>query len=128
MKLVLKTKLLVRRHFCGHAHERSRMWIDHLFCNEQSSHTRSDIFCFVTHPSAAPHRVTVSCVPDCFSVAQEAVKLATSLFTFFPKYNSEDASWPHASAHIGKGRAVPRSQEEQPMDNLRYPEWQSPFR
>jgi len=26
---VLKTKLLVRRHFCGHAHERSRMWIDH---------------------------------------------------------------------------------------------------
>src|SRR3989442_15402493 len=60
MKLVLKTKLLVRRHFCGHAHERSRMWIDHLFCNEQSSHTRSDIFCFVTHPSAAPV-VTVSC-------------------------------------------------------------------
>src|SRR5438874_5416822 len=30
------------------------MWIDHLFCNEQSSHTRSDIFCFVvTHPSMA---------------------------------------------------------------------------
>src|SRR5436309_10014549 len=43
-KLVLKTKLLVRRHFRGHAHERSRMWIDHLFCNEQSSNTRSDKF------------------------------------------------------------------------------------
>src|SRR5438876_11608122 len=59
-KLVLKTKLMVRRHFCGHAHERSRMWIDHLFCNEQSSHTRGDTLCFVTHPSAAP-MVTVSC-------------------------------------------------------------------
>src|SRR5437870_5112231 len=60
MKLVLKNKAAGQTALLRHAHERSRMWIDHLFCNEQSSHTRSDIFCFVTHPSAAPV-VTVSC-------------------------------------------------------------------
>jgi len=54
--------------------------------------------------------------------------MAIESLHIFPKYNSEGASWPHAPAHIGKGRAVPRSQEEQPMDDLRYPEWQSPFR
>src|SRR5438105_2383059 len=54
MKLVLKNKAAGQTALLRHAHERSRMWIDHLFCNEQSSHTRSDIFCFVvTHPSMA---------------------------------------------------------------------------
>src|SRR5438132_9516487 len=41
---VLKNKAAGQTALLRHAHERSRMWIDHLFCNEQSSHTRSDTF------------------------------------------------------------------------------------
>src|SRR5438132_866480 len=43
----------VRRHFCA-TRMNAQGCLDRLFCNEQSSHTRSDIFCFVvTHPSMA---------------------------------------------------------------------------
>src|SRR5439155_9669412 len=56
---VLKTKLLVRRHFCGHAHERSRVWIDHLFYNEQSG--RKIVVHFVPKYSSAAPVATVSC-------------------------------------------------------------------
>ncbi len=56
---VLKNKAAGQTALLRHAHERSRMWIDHLFYNEQSGRKNSGTFRF-EYPSAAPV-ATVSC-------------------------------------------------------------------
>ena len=58
---VLKNKAAGQTALLRHAHERSRMWIDHLFCNEQSSRTKSDIFLSSLYILPLRLLVTVSC-------------------------------------------------------------------